>query len=507
MTVIGFPVPIGRTDQILTVAQMRDAEKALIDAGTSVEALMAIAGRGAGEWVWRLSGGRPVTVLCGPGNNGGDGWVIAELIRARGGDVAVISPREPGTDAARNARSLYRGAVSDAAVPRHGEVFVDCLFGSGLTRALPGEWVDLIALLARQHHTAVAIDLPSGVGSDSGAVFNEGLPHYDLTVALGAWKFAHWTLPGMAAMGGRRLVEIGCRAVPGAARLLARPVLHAPDASAHKYTRGLLGIVAGEMPGAALLAAKAAMHGGAGYVKLLGEAGVRPSTGSGRADVSQIPGNPKDQPPKPAQAEPVEARALPPELVAETGPLAMALEDKRISAVVVGPGLGRDEQAKARLRAVLAANHPAIIDADALTLLTPADAPLPNAVLTPHEGELAALEKSFSLPGSSLRRERALAVARATGAVVLLKGADSLIAAPDGTVVCAPAAPSWLSVAGSGDVLAGILASRLVTHGEPLRAAEEALWLHGEAARIAGPAFAAGQLADAVQGAVAAALR
>ena len=457
--------------QILTVAQMRGAEQALIDGGTSVEALMDVAGRGAGEWVWRLSGGRTVTVLCGPGNNGGDGWVIAETIRELGGDVAVISPREPGTEAARNARSLYPGAVIDATTPRHGEVFVDCLFGSGLTRALPVEWVDLIARLARQHHATVAVDLPSGIESDSGTVLNEGLPKYDLTVALGAWKFAHWTMPAMARMGERRLVEIGCGRVSGAARLLARPALRAPDAKAHKYTRGLLGIVAGAMPGAALLAAKAAMHGGAGYVKLLGEGG-----------------------------------AVPPELVAETGPLAESLDDKRISAVLVGPGLGRDEQAKSRLAAVLAAEHPAVIDADALTLLGPGAAPLTGAVLTPHEGELAALEKSFSLPGTGLRRDRALAVARATGAVVLLKGADSLIATPDGTLVLAPAAPSWLSVAGSGDVLAGVLASRLAVHGEPLRAAEEALWLHGEAARLAGSAFTAGQLADAVRAAMAAAL-
>ena len=450
---------------------MRDAEQALIDAGSSVEALMDVAGRGAGEWVWRLSGGRPVTVLCGPGNNGGDGWVIAETIRERGGDVAVISPREPGTDAARNARSHFRGTVIDAASSRHGEVFVDCLFGSGLTRALPGQWVDLIARLARHHHAAVAIDLPSGVESDSGAALNDGLPRYDLTVALGAWKFAHWTMPGMALMGERRLVEIGCEALPGSARLLARPGLSAPAIFAHKYTRGLLGIVAGAMPGAALLSAKAAMHGGAGYVKLLGEVG-----------------------------------SVPPELVGETGPLAKSLEDKRISAVLVGPGLGRDNQAKVRLHAVLAAEHPAVIDADALTLLGPTDALLPNAVLTPHEGELAALEKSFGLSGTGLRRDRALAVARATGAVVLLKGADSLIAAPDGTIILAPAAPSWLSVAGSGDVLAGILASRLAVHGDPLRAAEEALWLHGDAARLASPAFTAGQLGDAVQRAFAGAL-
>ena len=461
-------------EQILTVAQMRGAEQALIDGGSSVEALMDVAGRGAGEWVWRLSGGRAVTVLCGPGNNGGDGWVIAEAIRARGGDVAVISPREPGTDAARNARSLYRGAVIDAASARHGEVFVDCLFGSGLTRALPAAWVDLIARLARDHQAAVAIDLPSGVESDSGAVLNEGLPRYDLTVALGAWKFAHWTLPGMAIMGVRRLVGIGCGAVPGAVRLLARPGLSAPAIDAHKYTRGLVGIVSGAMPGAALLAAKAAMHGGAGYVQLLGEGGV--------------------------------GSVLPPDLVTDARPLAEALEDRRISAVLVGPGLGRSDAAKVRLSNVLISKRLAVIDADALMLLGPADAPLPQAVLTPHDGELAALEKSFSLPTTGLRRERALAMARTTGAVVLSKGADSLIAAPDGTAILAPAASTWLSVAGSGDVLAGILASRLAVHGQPLDAAQEALWLHGEAARIAGPAFTAGQLGDAVQAAVAAAL-
>ena len=452
---------------ILTVAQMREAEQAVIDAGTSVEALMDVAGRGAGEWVWRLSGGRPVTVLCGPGNNGGDGWVIAETIRARGGDVAVISPREAVTIAAHGARVGYHGAVVASDVSRHGEVFVDCLFGSGLTRALPTEWVGLIARLADHHHASIAIDLPSGIESDSGAVLNDGLPSYDLTVALGAWKFAHWTMPAMATMGERRLVEIGCGSVPGAARLLTRPILRAPDAKAHKYTRGLVAIVSGEMPGAALLSAKAAMHGGAGYVKLLGESG-----------------------------------AVAPELVVETGPLAESLADKRISAVLVGPGLGRGEQARARLYEVLASRHPAVIDADALTMLEPANAPLPCAVLTPHEGELVALEKSFALSGSGLRRDRALAVAQATGAVVLLKGADSLIAAPDGRLILAPAASSWLSVAGSGDVLAGILASRLAMHGEPLRAAEEALWLHGEAARLAGPAFTAGQLSDAVQKAI-----
>jgi len=458
-------------DQILTVAQMQAAEAALIDAGTSVEALMRIAGRGAGEWVWRLSGGRPVTVLCGPGNNGGDGWVLAELIRERGGDVAVISPKEPGTAAARDACSRYRGAVLSPDVARHGEVFVDCLFGSGLNRALPVDLVQLLNRLAAGHHAAVAVDLPSGVESDSGALLNPGLPTYDLTVALGAWKFAHWTLPAMATMGARRLVGIGCAAVPGAARLLAKPRIEPPAVEAHKYSRGLLAIVGGAMAGASVLAARAALHGGAGYVKLFAEASGGPA-----------------------------------ELVVDSTPLADALHDPRISALLVGPGLGRDKAARERLDAVLGREIPTVLDADALILLRREDAPRARAVLTPHTGELAALEHAFGLDGSRPRRERALALARASKAVVLLKGADSVIASPDGAVTCAPAGPSWLSAAGTGDVLAGIVASRLAVHRDPLRAASEALWLHGEAARQAGPAFSAGELAEAVQGAVAAAL-
>ena len=460
------------SDQVLTVAQMQAAERALIDAGTSVEALMRIAGRGAGEWVWRMSGGRPVTVLCGPGNNGGDGWVLAELIRERGGEVAVITPKEPGTDAARDARAKYGGAVLAPDASRHGEVFVDCLFGSGLNRALPADLVELLARLARSHHHSVAIDLPSGVESDSGALLNDGLPAYDLTVALGAWKFAHWTLPAMARMGARRLIGIGCARVAGAARLLGRPRLDPPEAEAHKYSRGLLGVIAGAMPGASLLAARAAMHGGAGYVKLL------------------------------AEGEP----AAPPDLVVDRRPLSEVLQDRRFTALLAGPGLGRTADARARLDAVLAVPSPTVLDADALMLLRRDDAPLERAVLTPHTGELAALERAFGLAEDAPRRDRALAVAKATGAVVLLKGADSLIAAPEGELLCAPPAPSWLSTAGTGDVLAGILASRLAMHRDPLRAAEEALWLHGEAARQAGAAFTAGQLAQAVQGAVVAAL-
>lgn len=456
-----------RPDRILTVAQMRAAEQALIDRGTSVDALMRTAGRGAGEWVWRMSGGRAVTVLCGPGNNGGDGWVLAELIRERGGDVAVISPRDPATDAARNARVRYRGVTLDPDDWRTGEVFVDCLFGSGLTRPLGDDDLALLRRLAGAHHKTVAIDLPSGIDSDAGTALNPGLPRTDLTVALGAWKFAHWTMPAAVMMGERRLVDIGIDAPGDAARLLSRPRLARPAVDAHKYTRGLCAVIAGAMPGAAHLAARAAMHGGAGYVKLLGKRGAVP----------------------------------PAEPVIDNRDLDEALSDPRFAAVLIGPGLGRDDTARARLKTVLAVDRPLLLDADALHLLAPEDLANRTApcVVTPHMGEMAALEAAFGLDGSGSRRSRALALADASGAVVLLKGADSLIAAPDGALACAPAASTWLSVAGSGDVLAGILVSRLATGVAPFEAACQALWLHGEAARLAEPAFTASQLADAVQ--------
>lgn len=455
-------------DRILTVAQMRAAEDALIEAGSSVEALMDLAGKGAAEWVWRVAAHRPVTVLCGPGNNGGDGYVIAEALRERGGQVAVIAAVEPRTDAAKNARSLFGGEVLGPDARPHGEVLVDCLFGSGLTRPLTDDHFALLRDLAQSHRHRIAVDLPSGVESDSGALLNAGLPDYDLTLALGAWKFAHFLMPACAGMGTLRLVPIGVAPVEDAARVVGRPQLGAPAADTHKYKRGLLGVVAGEMPGASLLASIAAQHAGAGYVKLLGE---------------QV--------------------AVPSDLVLQSGPLAAALDDKRWSALLVGPGLGRDEAARARLTATLQAGAPVLADADALMLLRPAD-PAP-AIATPHEGELAALEKAFGLQASGSKLERARALASASGIVIVAKGPDTVIAAPDGRLALAPRASSWLSTAGTGDVLAGVVASRLATGLDVFAAACQGVWLHGEASRHCSPPFTAGDLARAVPAAYAAA--
>ena len=172
---------------------------------------------------------------------------------------------EPKTGAAQRARAAFGGKIAECG---KGGVLVDCLFGSGLTRPLGAELAGLVRELARHHHYRVAVDLPSGVESDSGALLDDNLPSYHLTIALGAWKFAHWLMPAMAGMGERRLVSIGVERVTGAAALLARPHFTAPPADAHKYTRGLVLVVGGGMVGASVLACEGATRAGAGAVRL-----------------------------------------------------------------------------------------------------------------------------------------------------------------------------------------------------------------------------------------------
>lgn len=458
-------------DQILSVAQMRAAEQALIDRGETVESLMERAGTGAADWVWRVGGGRPVTVLCGPGNNGGDGYVIARELRRRGSTVNVVAPLEPGTAAAASARAAW-GEPAGHGGP-HG-VLVDCLFGSGLSRPLAPELAELLRTEARRHAYRVAVDVPSGIDSDRGVALNEDLPGYHLTLALGAWKFAHGLMPAMAAMGEMRLVPIGVGQVEGAAERLARPHFTAPEMDAHKYKRGLVLVVGGAMAGASLLASEAAMRAGAGAVRLTGDAGHS---------------------------------ALLPDTIVRQDPLSDLLADERTGAVLVGPGLGRDGEARERLAQVLAAGRPTVLDADALTLLWPAviESAAGPLILTPHEGELARLAETFEIEAEG-KVACARALAEATGAVVVAKGPDTVIAGPGGRTVLAPSATSWLAVAGTGDVLAGLAASRLAVASDAFGAACEAVWLHGQAARLSGPAFLASELARRVSKAYAAAL-
>ena len=440
-------------DALLTVAQMRAAEGALIASGSSVEALMELAGRGAAEWVWRVAGRQRVTVLCGPGNNGGDGYVIAQSLRERGGDVVVIAAGEPHGAAAMSARQAYTGEVLGAGADAHGEVFVDCLFGTGLSRAVSGEHVALLDKLARSHRLSIAVDVPSGVDADSGALLAPTLPSYDLTIALGAWKFAHMLMPSAALMGSLHLVDIGVDAPGEAAHVLAAPSLTAPAADAHKYRRGLAMVVGGAMPGAASLAAEACLRAGAGYVRLSA--------------------------PQPAPASHAIVQSREPDF-------------DKAKAVLIGPGLGRDDAALALLETALQAGVPTVADADALWLLAERKMPGLRAptILTPHEGEFIRLFGEAK--GSKV--DRACTAATSSGSVIVYKGPDTVIAAPDGQVAVARRASTWLSTAGTGDVLAGLCASRLAVGGDPFRAACEAVWLHAEAARLAGPAFAADDL-------------
>ncbi|MXO66040.1 NAD(P)H-hydrate dehydratase [Altericroceibacterium endophyticum] len=459
-------------NNILTVAQMRAAEQALIDDGETVWSLMLRAGTGAADYIWRISAGRQVTVLCGPGNNGGDGYVIAESLRRRGCPVKLLAAFDPATEAAQQARSEYHGPIveeQDAV----GDLLVDCLFGSGLTRALGADLSGLLARLAQKHGTRIAIDVPSGVQSDHAAPLDDDLPTYDCTVALGAWKLAHWLMPAMEMMGERRLVLIGIGPKSDAARLLARPDLSAPPRDAHKYSRGLLALVGGAMPGAIMLSARAAMHGGAGYVKLLSD----------------------------------NATAVPAELVVDGSDLDDALEDSRISALAIGPGLGRSGRGRNKLSAVLARNLPTLCDADALILLKPdmlarRSAPL---ILTPHAGELDRLFDQFGVGGGD-RLESLHELAESTGAVIVAKGPDTIIAGPGRRTVIAPAASSWLSTAGTGDVLAGLIASQLAVSEDAFAAACAGVWLHGDASRRLLPPFTAADLVDSLREAYAACL-
>ena len=448
---------------------MRAAEAALFDAGVEEWTLMSQAGQGAADWIARLAAGGPVTVLCGPGHNGGDGYVAAAALRARGLPVKVVAPIAPKTDLARRAADTFNEEVLESAENQHGTVFVDAMFGIGLSRPLTDEHLALIRTLHDAHTRSVALDVPSGIDSDSGEGPEE-LPSFDLTLAFGAWKPAHFGGGSLAKIGAPRLVEIGVPDQSASFSLSRHERIAAPAFGAYKYSRGLVAVVGGAMPGAGLLAARAAALAGAGYVKWM--------------SAHDHPGHP-------------------PDLVRDDSPLDAALSDKRIGCVLVGSGLGRGDDARERLAAALDCGKPLVLDADALHLLRPdmlADRTAPT-LLTPHAGELATLCDAFSVDGET-KWERAVRLSQETGCAVLAKGPDTQLAC-DGQLRFFPPGSRWLSVAGSGDVLAGIAAARLATDGDLMRATCEAVHLHSHAARVAGPGFTAGMLAEAVKQALA----
>jgi len=450
---------------ILTAAETRAAEAAIFATGVSVFDLMQRAGRAAADIAWDRFGPLDTLVLCGPGNNGGDGYVIAQRLADRGVRVRVAASGEPKTDAAREARTAWSGPVDTLADATPAPLLVDALFGTGLSRPLDAAIADPARRLMMAARHRVAVDLPSGLATDDGAVLTE-LPVADLTVALGALKRTHRLMPGVARCGAVMVADIGFGDVAGEVTEIGRPSIPGPGFEANKYTRGKVLVVAGAMPGATMLSALSAQRVGAGYVELLG-------TDGGGAPHSLV------------------RRAW------DDG----ALGDTRIGAIVIGPGLGTDDESYRRLTLALATGTPLVIDADAVSLLARRgpkriDGP---AVFTPHGGEFVRLFGEIA--GSAL--DQAREGARRSGAVVLLKGACTVVAHPDGRAAIDPPAPAWLASAGTGDVLSGVLGTMLAQLGDPFEAAQAAVWLHAEAARRAGPVLIADDLVTHLGGAVA----
>ncbi len=444
---------------ILTADQMRAAEARAIAAGAHETTLMERAGQALAEAVRLYAGPRETLLLCGPGNNGGDGYVAARHLAAAGYPVRVAALADPAADAAKWARNQWDGPVEPLASAADAPIVIDCLFGTGLNRGLENAVSQRLCQLTDQALVSVACDLPSGVASDDGALLSP-VGSYDLTVTFGALKPAHRLMPAIARMGRVVLADIGIAADTQWFEIDA-PELPAVDPESHKYSRGLVHCLAGQMSGAIALAASSAAKSGAGYVRV-----------STSLPINGLPSS-----------------------IVQTG--GADLQDERIGCILVGPGLGDVPQV---LTLALTAPRPIVIDADGIGLVgEPERLHGHDTILTPHEGEFRNL---FGDVGGS-KPERALEAARRSQSVVVFKGPDTLVAAPDGRIGFAPPAPAWLATAGTGDVLAGMIASLRAQGLGAFDAACAAVWLHGRAAEFAGPAMIADDLVEAIPSAIA----
>jgi hydroxyethylthiazole kinase-like uncharacterized protein yjeF len=443
--------------ELLTPAEMARADR---DCGVPGPVLMQAAGRAVARAAiarWRP---RPVLVLAGPGNNGGDGYVAARLLEQRGWPVAVaaLAPPRRGSDAAATAADWHgpMRPFAPAEAARAGLV-IDAVFGAGLARPVGA---DVAATLAAAGGPILAVDVPSGLDGATGAARGAVAPAA-ATVTFFRRKPGHLLLPGQALCGELVLADIGLpaavlQAIAPRAWRNAPGLWRLPPAAAgdHKYSRGHVGVIGdAAMPGAARLAAAAARRAGAGLVTIASPAGA------------------------------ALFRQGEPGLLVSDAPLVELLRDARRRFWVCGPGLPGDAATAATLRALVEADRQVVADAGALTAFAGNPAGLRGAaILTPHEGEFARL---FGPPGED-RLAAARAAAAMTGAVLLLKGAATIIAGPDGRVAINDNAPPSLATAGSGDVLAGIAAALLARGLPAFEAAAAAAWIHGAAA-AAGP--------------------
>jgi hydroxyethylthiazole kinase-like uncharacterized protein yjeF len=455
---------------LLTPVQMTQADQAAVRRGQSGAALMEAAGRAVARTIQRQFGRSHVLVLAGPGNNGGDGYIVARLLAQEGWPVrlAALAPPRAGSDAAGAAR-LWCGLnvpfTPDEA--RRADLVIDAVFGAGLTRPLDG----LVADTLKAARRIIAIDVPSGLDGATGLPLGYA-PAAELTVTFFRLKPGHLLLPGRDKCGRIELADIGipdtvldAMAPATFANLPTLWRLPSLTTDAHKYTRGHVTVVGGaSMTGAARLAAEAARRAGAGMVTIA-------ARGAAEIYRSGEPGL----------------------LVSETD-IATLVQDDRRKVWVCGPGLGPDE-ARVVFPALIAANRVVVGDADVFSAFSnEPDALRGAAVLTPHAGEFA---RVFGAPVND-RLSAAREAAARTGAVVLLKGADTIIAAPDGKAAINLSAPPWLATAGAGDVLAGIIAGLLAQGMQPWEAAAAGAYLHGRAAILAGPGLVVEDLLPAL---------
>jgi len=479
------PAPL----ELLTPAEMARADALAVASGVPSLALMEAAGRAVAREIMARWSRRPVLVLCGPGNNGGDGFVVARHLHDNGWplEVALLGARDRLSGDALSMAERWRGPLHAADPSRLAgrELVVDGLYGAGLSRDLDGKARDLVEGVNGSDLPVVAIDLPSGIDGTTGAVRGAAV-EASLTVTFFRLKPGHLLLPGRDHCGATVVADIGIPATvldvigPRLFRndpRLWRACLTHPEA-AHKYQRGHAVMVSGGPwnTGAARLAAIAALRVGAGLVTLA----------------------------SPPEALPVNAAHLTAvmlEGVADPPALLAMMARRRARAVGLGPGLEPNELTRTMVQAVLATPCAVVLDAGALTAYEGNLAPLAAAimarsdravVLTPHEGEFRRLFGTLAL--DQAKWQRAAAAAQQSGAVVLLKGRDTVIAGPDGRIAINDNAPPNLATAGSGDVLCGAVLGLLAQGASGFAAAAAAAWLHGDAAAGFGPGLIAEDL-------------
>lgn len=482
--------------ELLNNAEMAEADRLTIAGGTAGIALMEHAGAAVAAAVAEAHApGARVVVVAGPGNNGGDGFVAARLLAERGYEVRLLLLGELSRlkgDAAL-AAERWNGAVvaADAASLEDADVVVDALFGAGLDRPVEGIARGLIEAMNEQDAPVVAVDLPSGINGTSGAVMGVAVVAAQ-TVTFFRKKPGHVLLPGRLCCGAIRVADIGIPAtvlqriapktwenVPA----LWRARFPVPQLSGHKYDRGHAVVVSGPSwsTGAARLAARGALRAGAGLVTIASPREALAVNAAANLAIMVRPVDGADQ-------------------------LKTFLADRRLNAMALGPGLGVGEPTCAMVLAALLGDRAVVLDADALTSFAGEPQRLAQAlrargdkatVLTPHEGEFARTFNALDArtkAGSKL--ERARLAAALSGAVVLLKGGDTVVAAPDGRAAIAGNAPAFLATAGAGDVLTGITTGLLAQGMPAFEAACAAVWLHGEAAATFGPGLIAEDLPE-----------